>query len=74
MWEGKIHNCSELFKERKCAEGFCCSFNYRGMVELKMYDVRICGGPQETRPTDSVSRAYLLHISLLERCTEVYVT
>jgi hypothetical protein len=74
MWEGKIHNCSELFEERKCSEGFCCSFNYRGFVELQMYVVRIFRGPQETGPTDSILRAHLLHISLLKRCTEVNVT
>ena len=74
MWEGNIHNCSELFEERKSSSGFCCSFNYRGLVEFKMYVVRLCRGPQETGPTDSICRAHLLHISLLERCTELYIT
>ena len=74
MWEGKIHNCADLFEERKSSEGFCCSFNYRGLVELKMYVVRSRIGPQETGLTYSICRAHLLHISLLERCTEFYVT
>jgi hypothetical protein len=33
MWEGNIYNCSDLFEERKSYDGFCCSFNYRGVIE-----------------------------------------
>jgi len=74
MWEGKIHNCSDLFEERKSFDGFCCSFNYRGLVELETYVVRLCRGPQETGSTESIYRTHLLHISLLGRCTEFCVT
>ncbi|XP_021937906.1 sodium channel protein Nach-like [Zootermopsis nevadensis] len=40
MWEGSILNCSELFTERKSYDGFCCSFNYRGVVETLTNDGR----------------------------------
>jgi hypothetical protein len=74
MWEGEIHNCSDLFEERKSFDGFCCSFNYRGLVESKTYVFRLRRGPQETGPTDSIYTAHFLHISLLKRCKEFYVT
>ncbi|KAJ9580041.1 hypothetical protein L9F63_004334, partial [Diploptera punctata] len=33
-WEGIIEDCNYLFEERKSYDGFCCSFNYRGVIEV----------------------------------------
>ena len=31
-WSGEVKNCSDIFQNLKTPFGFCCSFNWQGLV------------------------------------------
>ncbi|KAL7302568.1 hypothetical protein TKK_0005203 [Trichogramma kaykai] len=52
-WEGKIYDCSKIFKPIKSIEGFCCAFNYHvDTSENSIFGVRASKRKVNVNPAD----------------------